>query len=114
VDQIVKHVTKVVTADGKTLGPDTRSIYKWWTRPGNAEDIDTMLRELDERQPTVDNELLCRCSHCNVEQRRALPFGGTFFFPSTSPQAKRLRQTLRSRKQEEPPPEASSGSSSPG
>ena len=105
VEMIVKHVTKVITRKPKgdgfeevIIGPDIRALYKWFTRNGNGEDIDQMVLELDVRQPTVSNEVLLTCYHCGMEQRRALPFGGTYFFPSTSQQAKQAREKLRQRR----------------
>lgn len=124
VELITKHVVSVKTTvmvggkpEAKTIGPDLRSIHKWFSRPGNGEDLDLMLREMDTRQPTLDNEVLLQCDQCGVEQRRALPFGGTYFFPSTSQQAKRARakmvEAIRLAKLEEHPQETSSDSSSP-
>jgi hypothetical protein len=126
VEQIVKHVTKLVLPDGmdeagkkKTkVHTDVRAVWKWFSQaPGEV--LDHMLRELDTRQPTVDNDLLLTCNTCGMEQRRALPFGGTFFFPSTSQQAKRMwrEKTQRDReakaKERQDREAASSGSSSP-
>ena len=132
VEIIVKHVVKVHTKvpgkggalEDKVLGPDIRALHKWFTRPGNGEDLDLMLRELDRRQPTVSNEVMLTCTHCGVEQRRALPFGGTYFFPSTSQQSKRAlakmlerereeRRKKQEQEQTESPAATSSGSSSP-
>lgn len=96
---VTKHLKRIVLPDGKTtIGPDLEKLHKWVCQPGRAEAIDILQSHIEARQPSVDNEVTLICPFCQEEQVRVLPFAGSFFFPRSSPQAKRALQMLFSKK----------------
>lgn len=95
VEIVAKHLTRVTNPEGKTVaGPDLFTLHKWLMQPGSAENIDILQSHIELRQPSVDNEVQLICTHCETEQKRVLPFVGPFFFPRSSPQAKRSTRAM--------------------
>lgn len=113
VELVAKHATHVV--DPRVKGGvknDLRSIWRW-VKKLPADDLDDLVRTIDDEQPSFDNEETITCPHegCGVEQVIVLPFGGPpFFNPRSSPQAKRAMAAKRAaeaaaRKEAETDPE---------
>lgn len=89
VDFVAKHLAAVHV---KGVDTNLRSLHRWCLEKCPPNDIDAIVRDINDRQPSFDNEEYIRCEECGAQQVIVLPFvGPSFAQPRSSFQA---RQTL--------------------